>query len=63
MLSGGEEDNASVVERSARALQYTVQKLREKRVTLQQWANWVHYSIDRAVGYRVSVGDDSGVVG
>ena len=45
MLSGGEEDNVSVAERSARALRYTVQKLREKRVTLQRWANWVHYGL------------------
>ena len=45
MLSGGEEDIVSAAERSARALQYTVQKLREKRVTLQRWANWVHYGL------------------
>ena len=45
MLAGGEEDNVSVAERSARALRYTVQKLREKRVTLQRWANWVHYGL------------------
>jgi len=45
MLSGGEDDNVSVAERSARALRYTVQKLREKRVTLQRWANWVHYGL------------------
>ena len=58
-------DNVSVVERSARALRYMVQKLREKRVTLQRWANWVYHSIDRAVGYRVSVGggDDGSVAG
>jgi CHAT domain-containing protein len=45
MLSEGEEDGVSVAERSARALQYTVQRLREKRVTLQRWANWVHYGL------------------
>jgi CHAT domain-containing protein len=45
MLSGGAEDKALLTERSAMALQYTVQKLREKRVTLQRWANWVHYGV------------------
>ncbi|KAH9998728.1 CHAT domain-containing protein [Russula vinacea] len=43
MLSGGAEDGTPPSERSARALQYMVQKLRETRVTLQRWANWVHY--------------------
>ncbi|KAI0285628.1 CHAT domain-containing protein [Russula brevipes] len=43
MLSGGAEDDTPVSERSAKALWYTVQRLREKRVTLQRWANWVHY--------------------
>jgi CHAT domain-containing protein len=45
MISGGAGDNASEspAERSAVALRYTVQKLREKRVTLQRWVNWVHY--------------------
>jgi CHAT domain-containing protein len=43
MVSGDAGDTASLAERSAMALQYTVQKLREKRVTLQRWANWVHY--------------------
>jgi len=43
MVSGGAGDTASLAERSAMALRYTVQKLREKRVTLQRWANWVHY--------------------
>jgi CHAT domain-containing protein len=45
MISGGAGDNASepLAERSAMALRYTVQKLREKRVTLQRWVNWVHY--------------------
>ena len=45
MLSGDEKDDASVGERSARALRYTVQRLREKRVTLQRWVNWVHYGL------------------
>jgi CHAT domain-containing protein len=44
MLSGGaDDDGVSPSERSARALQYMVQKLRETRVTLQRWSNWVHY--------------------
>ena len=44
MLSGGaDDDGVSSSERSARALQYMVQKLRETRVTLQRWSNWVHY--------------------
>lgn len=43
MVSGGAGDTASLAERSAVALRYTVQKLREKRVALQRWANWVHY--------------------
>jgi CHAT domain-containing protein len=43
MLSGGTEDGIPPSERSARALQYMVQKLRETRVTLQRWVNWVHY--------------------
>jgi hypothetical protein len=46
MLSpGGADDHDGVLpsERSARALQYMVQKLRETRVTLQRWSNWVHY--------------------
>jgi CHAT domain-containing protein len=43
MLSGGAEGDTLPSERSARAMQYMVQKLRETRVTLQRWANWVHY--------------------
>ncbi len=44
MLSGGVgDDGIPPSERSARALQYMVQKLRETRVTLQRWSNWVHY--------------------
>ena len=43
MLSGSADDGTSPSERSARALQYTVQKLRETRVAVQRWANWVHY--------------------
>ena len=45
MLSGGavDDEGVSPSERSARALQYMVQKLRETRVTLQRWSNWVHY--------------------
>jgi CHAT domain-containing protein len=43
-LSGGAaEDGTPPSERSARALRHMVQKLRETRVTLQRWANWVHY--------------------
>jgi CHAT domain-containing protein len=38
-----EEDGTLPSERSARALRYMVQKLRETRVTLQRWVNWVHY--------------------
>ena len=40
---GDDGDGISPSERSARALQYMVQKLRETRVTLQRWSNWVHY--------------------
>ena len=43
MLSGGVEDGTLPSERSAGALRHMVQKLRETRVTLQRWANWVHY--------------------
>lgn len=43
MVSGGAGDTTSLAERSAKALQYTVQKLREKGVMLQRWVNWVHY--------------------
>jgi CHAT domain-containing protein len=43
IVSGGAGDTTSLAERSAKALQYTVQKLREKGVMLQRWVNWVHY--------------------
>jgi CHAT domain-containing protein len=43
MVSGGAGDTAALAERSAKAQQCTVQKLREKGVTLQRWVNWVHY--------------------
>ena len=42
MLSGGADEGTSPSERSARALQYMVQKLR-KTSEIQGWANWVHY--------------------
>ena len=43
MLSRRAEDGTLPSERSAHALCYTVQKLREMGVAPQRWANWVHY--------------------
>jgi hypothetical protein len=47
ILSGGAEDNTSesVSERSAMALWYVTQRLREKRVGCPRWVNWVHYGV------------------
>ncbi|KAI0000111.1 hypothetical protein BJV74DRAFT_794392 [Russula compacta] len=55
-----EEGNAPpLTERSAGALQYMVRKLRERRVPLQRWANWVHY----ASNIRIFVRGESCICG